>query len=166
MTGQNDRLATFSQHFHHLIRYTTAIVGSQAVAEDVVQEAWFRFDRPPSDKHIQQPEQYLYRIVRNLALDVLRRQQTEQRYIDASRPHDETSASIVDLAYTKQALQIIETALQELPERTRIVFQNYRSGEKTMQQIAEQMQISVGLVHKLLRDAMTHCARALGNLHD
>lgn len=124
-----------------------------------MQEAWIRFGQGQDIEH---PERYLYRIVHNLALDVQRRRQVEQRCLLASQPLEQTAlASIEEIVYGEQALQRVNTALAELPERTRRVFLAYRSGKYTMQQIADSMEISVGLVHKLIRDAMTHCASVL-----
>nr|WP_269807513.1 sigma factor [Pseudomonas sp. NMI795_08] len=65
-------------HRPALVDYATPIVGCRARAEDVVQEAWLRFSRQPGDADIRHPASYLYRIVRNLALDQTRRTATEK----------------------------------------------------------------------------------------
>jgi RNA polymerase sigma-70 factor (ECF subfamily) len=73
------RLNLFLTHQAALVDYATPIVGDPMRAEDVVQEAFIRFvqlDR----KAVDQPVAYLYRIVRNLALDWTRRRATEQRH--------------------------------------------------------------------------------------
>ena len=57
------------EHRRALVEYAARIVGSRAQAEDLVQEAWFRLDAAVRKRAIHEPLAYLYRIVRNLALD-------------------------------------------------------------------------------------------------
>lgn len=61
----------YAEHRPALVDYATPIVGSRDNAEDVVQEAYFRFvpTRPPLLLGLRTPVGYLYRIVRNIALD-------------------------------------------------------------------------------------------------
>src|SRR3546814_1293981 len=67
------KLNLYLRHRAELIDYATPIVGDRALAEDVVQDAWLRFSEAGSHdaktRLIRQPVGYLYRIVRNLALD-------------------------------------------------------------------------------------------------
>jgi RNA polymerase sigma-70 factor (ECF subfamily) len=68
------RLKLYLTHRAALIDYATPIVGCRARAEDVVQEAYIRFvPARVADARIEQPVAYLYRIVRNVALDWTRR---------------------------------------------------------------------------------------------
>jgi RNA polymerase sigma factor (sigma-70 family) len=76
-----DTTALFVEHRRSLIDYATRIVGSRAHAEDVVQEAWLRFDEVSRQRLLDEPLSYLYRIVRNLALDGRRSQAREARYL-------------------------------------------------------------------------------------
>src|SRR3546814_20421537 len=75
------KLNLYLRHRAELIDYATPIVGDRALAEDVVQDAWLRFSEAGSHdaktRLIRQPVGYLYRIVRNLALDISRRQTAE-----------------------------------------------------------------------------------------
>ena len=59
----------FRSHNNVLIDYASGIVGSRSEAEDVVQEAWLRFERAERARPVHEPVRYLYRIVRNLAID-------------------------------------------------------------------------------------------------
>ena len=84
MTYDSLRLDLFLAHRSALIDYAQPIVGCRARAEDVVQEAYLRFaaatDRQrAADDRILQPVGYLYRIVRNLAVDWARHLAQEDR---------------------------------------------------------------------------------------
>lgn len=81
MRDDDPRLKLFLDHRATLVDYATPIVGDRMRAEDVVQEAYIRFAPGAADGaaagRVAQPVGYLYRIVRNLALDVTRRRRTE-----------------------------------------------------------------------------------------
>lgn len=74
----DDKLQLYLSHRAALLDYAAPIVGCRARAEDVVQEAWLRFSRQDDSADIRHPASYLYRIVRNLALDQTRRNATEK----------------------------------------------------------------------------------------
>ena len=81
MSRPNDNSASlYLTHRASLVDYATPIVGDRARAEEVVQEAFIRFaPGPRSGGSVEQPIAYLYRIVRNLALDWARRRAVEHR---------------------------------------------------------------------------------------
>jgi len=162
--GQH-KLQLFLTHRTALVTYATPIVGCRAHAEDVVQEAWLRFASAElSVAQLHQPSAYLYRIVRNLALDFVRRPLHGERqaadddffdFLSDPRPSPE------QIALQREELQRVHRALDELPERTRRVFELYRLEGLTLQAIADQLELSVGMVHNLVRQALGHCARSL-----
>ena len=68
----SDTNSLFIAHRRSLVDYAAGIVGSRTQAEDVVQEAWFRLNRLDDRHPIHEPLRYLYRLVRNLAIDTRR----------------------------------------------------------------------------------------------
>ena len=154
-------LQLYLSHRRALIKYAARLLGSSAQAEDIVQEAWLRFDREAA---CQQPTGYLYRIVRNLAIDSGRHQQIEQRVEDGeeqlatltSAQHCPASAAL----YADQ-LQAMQRVLDGLSPRTRDAFYLHRIEGLTFPAIAERLGISVGLAHQLVREALTRCAECL-----
>ena len=160
------RLDLFLAHRNALIDYAQPIVGCRSRAEDVVQEAYLRFaaatDRErPADERILQPVGYLYRIVRNLAVDWARHVAQEDpaavmEQIASATPSPEQAA------LDRNQLRIVIAALAELPPRTRWAFELHRLQGETFPIIARRLGISVGLAHRLVKDALTHCADRLG----
>lgn len=164
------RLDLFLAHRAALIDYAASIVGARSCAEDVVQEAYIRFNgaageaRPADD--IVQPVGYLYRIVRNLALDAMRHLAVENRVatgaildgMPAPEPSPERHAT------DRAELRAVAAALAELPARTRAAFEMHRLEGATLQTVADRLGISVGLVHRLVKDALGHCADRLDAL--
>ena len=70
------------------MNYANGILHDRAGAEDVVQEAYLRFSAAADSGQIVNPVSYLYRIVRNLALDWTRRRSVEPPKMAAPRATD------------------------------------------------------------------------------
>ena len=168
MTSDSVRLDLFLAHRSALIDYAQPIVGCRARAEDVVQEAYLRFaaatDRErPADDRILQPVGYLCRIVRNLAVDWARHLAQEDRPPAAVMEQIASAApSPEQAALDRDQVRIVIAALAELPPRTRRAFELHRLQGQTFPVIARRLGISVGLAHRLVKDALTHCADRLG----
>jgi RNA polymerase sigma factor (sigma-70 family) len=167
VTYDSLRLDLFLAHRSALIDYAQPIVGCRARAEDVVQEAYLRFaaatDREPADDRILQPVGYLYRIVRNLAVDWARHLAQEDRPPPAVMEKVASAAPSPErAALDRDQLRIVVTALAELPPRTRLAFELHRLQGETFHAVARRLGISVGLAHRLVKDALTHCAERLG----
>lgn len=165
MTYDSARLDLFLAHRTALIDYAQPIVGCRARAEDVVQEAYLRFVAATDcgDDRILQPVGYLYRIVRNLAVDWERHLAQEDRPPSALIERVAcTAPSPEQAAVDRDQLRIVIAALEELPPRTRQAFELHRLQGATFPVIAKRLGISVGLAHRLVKDALTHCADRLG----
>lgn len=160
-------LALFMAHRGKLVSYASGIVGNNAQAEDVVQEAYIRFNAAAvEDRILEEPVSYLYRIVHNLALDGRRRLAREARHIlpaldrifeefPADQPSPETET--VD----RDEVRAMQAAIAELPERMKIALEMHRFGECTIKDIAEFLDISAGQAHSLVAKALDHCRQRL-----
>lgn len=165
MTVKSDKakLELFVAHRKALIDYAKPILGCRARAEDVVQEAYLRFDGIAADRRLDEPVGFLFRIVRNLALDMSRRlgregrlhAQVESDDIAEDRPSPEAEA------LHRDQLQAVLQALDELPERTRAAVRMHRLDGCTLTQIAAHLGISVGKAHSLVMEGVEHCRRRL-----
>ncbi len=155
-------LGLFMTHRGALLSYASGIVGDRAGAEDVVQEAYLRFDEASGHRPLEEPLSYLYRIVRNLALDGRRKQMRESLIVlrggdldidqaAEDRPSPEAEAE------GKAEMRAMLAAMAELPARTRIALEMHRFGDRTLKDIAAFLGISVGLAHALVVDGLEHC---------
>jgi RNA polymerase sigma factor (sigma-70 family) len=158
--------ALFVEHRGSLVNYANGILHDRAGAEDVVQEAWLRFSAAADDGQIVNPVSYLYRIVRNLALDWARRRSVEGPKV--AEPVMESVASDAPSAerilFYRDELRVIADAIAELPERTRTAFRMYRLEGHTLQQIADHLGVSVVRTHQLVKEAILHAAQRLDGL--
>lgn len=165
MAPANSGLSIYLEHRDELLNYATRIVRDRASAEDVVQEAWFRFSsRNEQGAAIEQPRSYLFTIVRNLALDWLRRTSSGLAAAPAGAVLESVACeapSAERVLYFRDELRALQAVLSELPERTQIAFRLYRVDKKTLQETADHLGISVVMAHKLVKRATLHCAERL-----
>lgn len=157
------KLDLYLAHRSALIEYARPILGCRAQAEDVVQEAFLRFDGVGADRRIDEPVGFLFRIVRNLALDLVRRVGREGKVLSADGLPEvaEDGPSPETHAIHRDQLRVVLAALDELPDRTRHAVRMHRLEGLTLAQIATRLDISVGLAHSLVCDGIAHCQRRL-----
>jgi RNA polymerase sigma factor (sigma-70 family) len=163
---QERTLTLYIAHRRKLVDYATAITADPGRAEDVVQEAFLRFKAAAATRLLEEPVGYLYRVVRNLALDRRRRAALENRHVlgDVERVAAEVpeeAPSPEREAIARDQLQRVLAAMDRLPERTRIALEMHRFGGCTLKQIAEHFDISVSMAHVLVTDGVRHCLHAL-----
>lgn len=165
MAPVDSTLTIYIEHRDRLLSYAVRIVRDRASAEDVVQEAWLRFSaRSRQDGEIAQPLNYLYKIVRNLALNWTNRA-ARHGPIEVPEPVMEgvpaDAPSAEQVLYYRDELRLLEDAIAELPERTQTAFYLYRIEGRSLQDIANRLNISVVRVHQLVKAAGLHATRRL-----
>ena len=161
---QDSNLDLYLAHRGALVNYAHGIVGDATHAEDVVQEAWLRFGAAAKGRPLEDPVGYLYRIVRNLAIDSYRRRQREERVVEpnaeeTARTTSDESPSPEAAVAAKDELRLLSEAMAELPERTRIALEMRRFGGCKLKDIAAHLGISVTLAHELVAEGIAHCRR-------
>jgi RNA polymerase sigma-70 factor (ECF subfamily) len=168
MSVPRDRalLAIYSAHRNALTSYANGILGDRGHAEDIVQEAWLKFDAAAGSRPVDQPVGYLYRIVRNLALDGRRKLLREQRYLSLGvdrqaeevaedRPTPEVEAA------GRDDVRAMREVMDALPEKMRIALEMHRIGDCTVKDIADYLGISVGSAHALVIKGLEQCRARL-----
>jgi RNA polymerase sigma-70 factor (ECF subfamily) len=153
---KNEWYAMYLQNRRALVDYAAPLTKSRDEAEDVVQEAFLHFMPKEHDQPVP-PKAYLFRIVRNLSFNRKRHQKVK----NAAHPDDLpwwTQYQTVDtpedhLLFCEQ-VRIAAHVLENLPPQMRLVMELYRFEGKTMEDIAERMDISISTVHRLLKEAM------------
>ncbi|MCS5636344.1 MAG: sigma-70 family RNA polymerase sigma factor [Myxococcota bacterium] len=118
--------AAFDQLFRRwagpLLRYLERMLGESAMAEELVQEAFFRVHRA---RHRYEPRArfstWLYRIATNLALNELKR--PRRRHVHEEEDRVElrgTGPGVDEQVATRRLGARVESELEKLPERQRM----------------------------------------------
>ncbi|MFT4090281.1 MAG: sigma-70 family RNA polymerase sigma factor [Asticcacaulis sp.] len=175
MDDKAQQLAAYLRHRKALIDYATPIVGERATAEDIVQEAWLRFSGVSRDAtaqvrpQVQKPVNYLYRIVRNLAIDVTRRLSPEVRGEAAEEVMEHLSDDAVgpeDSLLWQDELRATLAAIETLPDLSRKALYLHRFRGLTYEAIAAELGVSQGQAYNLVRDAVAQCLHQLARRRD
>lgn len=155
----------YLQHREELCRYLMAKCNlGFNEAEDIVHSAFTRFVALESPFAVENPRAFLFTSCYNLAIDMIRRQQVQNKY---SRPLTDTD---VDLAETagpereidgKQRLGIISRVLWNMPSKRRQLLMMSRFDGLSYAEIARQVGLSETAVRKHISNALADCHKAL-----
>jgi RNA polymerase sigma factor (sigma-70 family) len=151
-----ETVAAYLTEYQRLVRTAALILGDVSSAEDVVQEAFLRFDRASPNPVSERA--YLYRIVVSLSRSVVRRRLIA---LHRSPTHDEITPGADAAALAALERQHIVAALAQLSIRQRqaLVLRFY--GDLSEAEIAEAMHCKVGTVKATLHQAKRQLAKVL-----
>jgi RNA polymerase sigma factor (sigma-70 family) len=157
----------YAAHRPALIRYATRILGSREAAEDIVQDAFIRFS-PANTRGAtgSQTLAYLYRIVRNLCLDLIKRRKIEMRERDSEPPYWSLPRAIEtpeETVVVTDEVRVVCEVLDDLPLDVRIAVEMHRFGGHTLEEVASHLGISVATAHRHVRSALVKIALRLDN---
>jgi RNA polymerase sigma-70 factor (ECF subfamily) len=104
---------------------------------------------------------YLYRVVRNLAVDERRKQATQRRWFETSPPEHRSPPTPLEVLEADETRSATERAIAQLPPRRREVFVLAHQHDLTYRQIADIMAISPQTVANHLSAALSDLRAAL-----
>ena len=138
----------FNAWYEALVYYAFAIVKQRETAEDLVENAFVKlwqsnetFDSATNLK------KYLYFILHNACIDVLRREKVKalsQNELKMIAPT--VIPSHFDKVVWAEALARVHKTLESLPPNYATIFRKYYYEQKSLQQIAEEMGLSISTV--------------------
>jgi RNA polymerase sigma-70 factor (ECF subfamily) len=152
-----------SSNYQRLHQRLLRHLGCPDLSSDCLHDAWLRLGEMTISEPVQSPEAYVYRVACNLAMDRLRSNRPWQyasgveSELDALADH---SPGPDVIAEARSELEAVERALQHLPRRHRSVLVALRLEDKTRQEVAAWLRISLRSVDTALRQALDHCAEA------
>lgn len=163
VAGNSDLLTCYLDNRRDLLKYAAGITGDYVHAEDLLQEVWIRCQ---SSEKPEKPLHFLYRVVRNLAVDKYRAQGRERQYfVQADEGTTESVPAATADAETnmsgRQELDAVMAALDGLPEKTKRAVLLCRFEGWKLREIAVELDIPIGSVHRLIAQGLEHCRKHL-----
>jgi len=144
-----------------LLHFALGLVGRRPVAEELVQEAFMRLH--PLWAEVENPRAWLYRCVRNLALNHLRDHRRETDMEDAGEVTAGADKLPADEMGRQEAVGLVRLFLAELPEEDRGLIQLKYHEDLKYHEIAGRTGLNAGTVgyklHHLLKrlaDSLKH----------
>lgn len=136
-----------------LLAYVAALLKSYDLAQDVVQEAFISLCQQPREKVEGHERPWLFRVCRNRAIDILRKEKPMQNLDDDFEPAA-TTASPGHEAETNELNAMVLSRIASLPNAQReVVRLKFQSG-LSYREIAEVTGRKVGNVGALLHVAL------------
>lgn len=131
-------------------------------AEDVVQDAYLRLTIASGRSVVRSPDAFLHTAALNLVRDRARAAAVRQASAGEAPAEPPCPApGAEDGLAARQQLEVLESALAELPAKRRACLVLYRFDELSHAAIAERLGLSVSSVEKHIRRALDHCRRRL-----
>lgn len=153
----------FEAYYDPLLRFAFRYVRSKAVAEGLVQNVFLWIWENRAEWQVEGSlRTYLFRAVKYKAMDYWRRERTRQRYMEQLSEEQEscTVPKVPNEPEEKGAfVRAVRQAIEELPERPRMVYKLSRLEGLTYREIANVLEISPKTVE-------THMSRALDFLRE
>ncbi len=146
----------FRTYYQPLCNYAYSFLNDRDEAEEVVQASFITVWEKRNSMDIESSfKSYLYRMVRNSCLNVIKHEKVKQQHSNYQVAFGENSHEPVSQAVLKTELENkIQEAMKTLPEQCRLVFQLSRFEELKYSEIAEQLQISVKTVENHMGKAL------------
>lgn len=150
-----------------LVAYAQRLLGDVASAEDVVQHAFVRlWESKNPIPNGDDARALLYRVVRNLALNELRRDRIRNDWASDQWSDEPESVATSDLVERMELRAAIEAAVDQLPPRRREIFILSRFHELSNDEIANILTVSPQTVANQLVAAMRTLRHLLRSRYD
>ena len=147
-----------------LYRIAYALLNNAADAEDILQDTYYKLWSQRTElTGILQPEAFCVRLVKNLCLDFLRSPRNRIDNESAALLTMTTGTTPEDELESKEKIRQIETLIEQLPEKQRIVIQMRGCGDCSFEEIetatgesATNVRVLLSRARKTLRSMLTN----------
>lgn len=146
----------FKTYYRPLCNYAYSFLSDKDEAEEVVQSTFIKVWEKKNSLEVQTSfKSYLYGMVRNSCLNVIKHEKVKQEHAKYHLAVTESTREIIEEDISAKDLEIrIYEAMRALPEQCRLVFQLSRFEELKYQEIADQLHISIKTVENQIGKAL------------
>lgn len=142
-----------------LLRVLRRRLGNRQDAEEVAQDAFEKLCTMEQRDDILDLRNYFFTMANRMALNVLRRRNTEKDYVVKQRPlvAEESDATFdpAGIASRDEKLRLIKNTVQALPQKTGHIFLLHRFEGYTYPEIAQQLGLSTKSVEYHMNRALS-----------
>ncbi|MCD7978608.1 MAG: RNA polymerase sigma-70 factor [Tannerellaceae bacterium] len=141
----------YSKYYKNSFLFVKSYVQNDMAAEDIVSESLISLWQTNKNEPVESPRAFLLTILRNNSLNYLKHQERKQmamENISSSMNRDLyyriTSLEACDPKeiFSAEITEIVERTLQFLPQQTRRIFEMSRYENRSVKEIAEELQMS------------------------
>ena len=150
-------VVVFESEESGLLRYAIGLVGRRTVAEEIVQETFLRLHQCWAE--VENPRAWLYRSVRNLAINHLRDRKPESELKDDTAATDDSPTP--EVMGKNEAIGMMRLLLAEMSEEDKTLLKLKYHDELKYQDISQRTGLSVSNVGYRLHHVLKGLADAL-----
>ena len=159
-----------------LLSFIRPKVNNAEDAEDILQEVWYQFSNLTNISEIVNVSAWLYTVSRNKITDSYRKKKTDNLE-DFVYEDEDGSFSIKDilllddsenpelLAFREEVWKELFAALEELPEKQRIVFVDHEIEGRKLQEIADEQGENIKTIISRKNYAIQHLRKRMSILY-
>ncbi|MBB2148332.1 RNA polymerase sigma factor [Pedobacter gandavensis] len=157
-------LQVYKKYQRLLFLYAFRKLNNQEEAEDVVQEVFISFwDKCSKLSAEVSIAGYLYRAVRNRALNIFAHREIENKYLESLDTFLESNYESADTLIRERQIRALITAeIERLPPKMREIFELSRNGHLSYKEIALELDISEYTVGTQIKRALKVLRTKLG----
>ncbi|MBD3287810.1 RNA polymerase sigma-70 factor [candidate division KSB1 bacterium] len=156
----------FNSYAESLLKFAVRYVHDLNIAEDIIQNVFMTVWKYRSELQEQKNiKSYLFTITKNQCLKYIRHNKVEQEYAARELSTESESTTPLDIVQEKETRHSINNAIQELPEKCRIIFCMNRFDRLTYAEIAEIQGISIKTVETQMMRALKYLRKKLSHLN-
>jgi RNA polymerase sigma factor (sigma-70 family) len=153
--------------YDRLVRFLKRRRCSEEDAADLAQATFARLSSADL-RLVENPESFLFTTALNLLRD--RARSAQVRHEAFSVPAEKIqlicpAPGAERVLEGEQRMSVVEVALRELSPKCRAVFVLFHFDGMTQREIATQLRVSVSMVEKYVKQAVSHCERRLNELN-
>lgn len=144
-----------------LFRYIHRVVKSTSIAEDVLQEVFFRLCRLDNFDDIKNYRAFLFTTSRNLAIDHIRsrnRSVIDDRIILDDMNFASTDKTAEDNLILQEEVDLLYQAIRSLPKQRRRAFIHKKMLNRSYKEISSDFGTAISTLEKHVRAAMADCS--------
>ncbi len=164
---EKELLQQFTGYFrlyeNSLYYFALKTVQSELLARDIIQEVFIKLWSIRGQFHeIKNMEDYLYRMVRNKVLDVLRQLANDRKLrADYFNGREWEDANAFDTIAAKEYEIALAEAINQLPPQRRLIYQLSQVEGRSRNEIAEELHISPSTVKNQLTAALSYLRKVV-----
>lgn len=144
----------YDRHWRGLYQHATQVIGSQADAEDIVQDLFIHFWESSRSEAVEFVEGYLKRALRFRILKYFEKNKVRKDHLASLAAYfDRPEARLEEKLVLKDLLMQVESEIGRLPSKMREVYLLRKDDELSYREISETLHISETTVKKQLYNA-------------
>lgn len=144
------------EYFHHIyekhvvaLRYfATKYINNKDIVSDIIQDSFVRlWENIPKFRCENEAKAFLYKVVQNTCIDLIRREEVAQKYIKHIHSDNDVEKSFLDNILETEIFQALHTVFNKLSPACKEVYLLSLQG-KSHEEISQELNISINTVKK------------------